>query len=86
VPRSQTLIEAGYEVGQVEQWHDDEAEAMDLVHRVELMGAIGDAVQRLGVGVSTGVLSQEQATALLARVMGDDTSEAGQVTPEGVST
>jgi hypothetical protein len=75
VPRHQTLIERGYEAEQVEAWHADEAEAMDMVRRVELMGAVGDAIQRLGVGVSTGVLSHDQAMALMARVMGDTMGE-----------
>lgn len=75
VPRAQALVEAGYEAGQVEQWHADEAEALDLAHRVQLIGAVGDAVQRLGVGVSTGALSQEQANAFVARVMGDAVGE-----------
>ena len=76
VPRQQTLIEAGYEVEQVEQWHAEEADAMDLARRAELMAALADAVQRLGSGVQWGVLSQDQASALINRVLGDDAGEA----------
>lgn len=75
VPRGQTLVEAGYEAAQVEEWHTEEAAALDLQNRVYLMGAIGDAIQRIGAGVGLGVLSQEQATAIIGRLVGEATGD-----------
>lgn len=71
VPRHQALVETGYEAEQVEQWMADEGSALDLVRRVELIGLMADAIQRLGSGVGLGVLSPEQASAIIDRIVGE---------------
>lgn len=78
VPVDQTLIEAGYETEQVGRWMDGQAEAMDLGHRVDLLGKIGTAVQSIGSGVALGVVSQEEASRIIAMVL----DQAGQVETE----
>lgn len=77
VPRAQTLIERGYEAEQVAQWHADEAEGLAVANRLQLLSMMADAVQRLGAGVGLGVLSQEQATTVIDRILGD-LAEPGQ--------
>jgi len=69
VPQDQTLVEAGYEPEQVARWLNDESEAMDLSHRITLLGAIGDAVQKIGSGVALGVLSEQEASAAIGMVL-----------------
>lgn len=69
VPVDQTLIEAGYESEQVARWMDDQAEAMDIGHRVDLLGKIGAAVQSIGSGVALGVVSQEEASKIISLVL-----------------
>lgn len=71
VPRSQSLVEAGYEVEQVEQWHAEEAESMGLARQAELMASITDSVYRLSAAVSLGTLSQDQAGTLITTVLGE---------------
>lgn len=73
VPVDQTLVEAGYDPEQVARWLDDQGEAMDLGHRVDLLGKIGAAVQSIGSGVALGVVDQADATAIIAMVLNQAT-------------
>jgi hypothetical protein len=69
VPIDQTLIEAGYDPEQVARWLDAQGEAMDLGHRVDLLGKIGEAVQSIGSGVALGVVSQSDASRIIQMVL-----------------
>lgn len=69
VPQQQTLVEAGYEAEQVKTWLDQEAESMDLVRRVSVLGQFGDAVTKLGAGVGAGVLSVEEANRVIQTLL-----------------
>lgn len=69
VPIDQTLIEAGYDPEQVARWLDAQGEAMDLGHRVDLLGKIGEAVQSIGSGVALGVVSQGDASRIIQMVL-----------------
>lgn len=71
VPRHQTLIEAGYEVEQVEQWQAEEAERLDLVRRAEVMAQLADAVQRFATVTSWGVMTPDQVGSIISHVLGD---------------
>lgn len=70
VPQYQTLVEAGYEPETVAKWLDQNAEAMNLRSRVELLGLVGDAVQKLGAGIALGVLDETRAAAVIEQVLG----------------
>lgn len=74
VPIDQTLIEAGYDADQVARWLDAQGEAMDLGHRVDLLGKIGAAVQSIGAGVALGVVSQGEASAIIQMVLDQATN------------
>lgn len=69
VPQGQTLVEAGYEQETVDGWLDDEAEDMDLMRRADLMVKVSDAAQKLGAAVGSGVMTAEQAQAVIAMLM-----------------
>lgn len=75
VPIDQTLVEAGYDSEQVARWLDAQGEAMDLGHRVDLLGKIGLAVQSIGSGVALGVVSQEEASSIIQMVLDQATTE-----------
>lgn len=70
VPQAQTLVEAGYEQETVDKWLDDDAEAMDLVRRADLVVKVADASQKLGAAVGSGVMNAEQAQAVIAVLLG----------------
>lgn len=70
VPQGQTLVEAGYEQETVDTWLDDDAEAMDLMRRADLMVKVADAAQKLGAAVGSGVMNEGQAQAVIAMLMG----------------
>ena len=69
VPREQALVEAGYPPEIVKAWLanlDDDAE---LQRRVELLAALGDAIQKLGSGVALGAVTEQQVATILDGVM-----------------
>lgn len=70
VPQGQTLVEAGYETETVEEWLNQEAEALDTFRRVELITKVAEAVQGLGSGVALNVITEEQARAVVDRLLG----------------
>ncbi len=70
VPQGQTLVEAGYEQDTVDQWLDEDAEAMDLMRRADLMVKVADAAQKLGAAVGSGVATAEQAQEIIAMLLG----------------
>ena len=53
VPVKQTLIEAGYEVGQVDAWLDGQAEASPLQQQINQIAILADAMDKMA---SAGVL------------------------------
>jgi len=65
VPKKRTLLEQGYGEDEVGAWYpEDEADevGVDVLHeRVELLGSLADAAQKLGMAVQFGVMSTEQA-------------------------
>ena len=73
VTQDQALREAGYTDEQVEGFLDANQEEMALQRRIELLNSTADAIQKLGAGVSTGVISQAQVDALIGRIIGEQT-------------
>lgn len=73
VTQEQALREAGYTDEQVESFLDANQEEMALQRRIELLNSTADAIQKLGAGVSTGVISQQQVDALISRIIGEQT-------------
>lgn len=69
VPQAQTLLEAGYEAEQVKTWFDAAPEALDLSRQVELLGKLSEIVARLREGVDAGLISQQEATAVVAQLV-----------------
>lgn len=69
VPQSQTLREAGYDGDLVDTWLDTDDEALSLARRVAVLDQIGDAMQKISSGVAAGVLSAENAAALVEGVL-----------------
>lgn len=69
VPQSQLLRESGYEGDLVDTWLEADDEALSLAHRVTMLNTIGDAMQKISAGVSAGVLSAENAAALVEGVL-----------------
>lgn len=65
VPKKRTLLEQGYGQDEVDEWYpEDEADevGVDVLHeRVELLGSLAEAAQKLGMAVQFGVMSAEQA-------------------------
>lgn len=70
VPQDVTLIEAGYDPEQVEEWLDDENESMDLVRRVAILDSIAGALQKLSAAAGLGVVAPEAVADLVARLLG----------------
>lgn len=70
VPQNQTLVEAGYDQETVDGWLDDEAEDMDLMRRADLVVKVADAAQKMGAAVGSGVMTAEQAQAMVAMLLG----------------
>lgn len=73
VTQDQALREAGYTDEQVEGFLDANQEEMALQRRIELLNSTADAIQKLGAGVSTGVISQGQVDMLISRIIGEQT-------------
>jgi hypothetical protein len=71
VTQDQALREAGYTDEQVENFLDANQEEMALQRRIELLNSTADAIQKLGAGVATGVISQQQVDALITRIIGE---------------
>jgi len=73
VTQEQALREAGYTDEQVTAFLDANQEEMALQRRIELLNSTADAVQKLGAGVATGVISQQQVDLLISRIIGEQT-------------
>jgi hypothetical protein len=70
VPRRQALIEAGYRQEQVDEWLSG-ADDTELQRRVDILAALADSAQKLGAAVALGVVTNEQAAALLTGALSD---------------
>jgi hypothetical protein len=70
VPMKQTLVEAGYEAEQVDSWLDQEAEAMALANRVNLLNTLGDAITKISSGIGAGVLDEATANQIITNLVG----------------
>jgi hypothetical protein len=70
VPARQALTEAGYTSELVEGWLDG-SDASNLATRLDALGKVGDAMQKLGSAVSLGALDKGQVDTILAQVMGE---------------
>lgn len=77
VPQDVTLVEAGYDPEQVEQWLDEENESMDLVRRVSILNGVADALQKLSAAAGLGVVAPEAVAQLVSKLL-------GSIAPEGV--
>lgn len=70
VPRKQALMEAGYRAEQVDEWLAGVDDA-ELQRRVSILASLADSAQKLGAAATLGVISDEQAKALLAGALSD---------------
>jgi hypothetical protein len=70
VPRRQALMEAGYRAEQVDQWLSGVDDA-ELQRRVDILASLADSAQKLGTATTLGVISDDQAKALLAGALSD---------------
>lgn len=70
VPRRQALMEAGYRAEQVDAWLAGVDDA-ELQRRVDVLASLADSAQKLGAATTLGVITSEQATALLAGAIDD---------------
>lgn len=83
VPRERALIEAGYPPEVVQAWLADLDDDAELQRRVELLAALGDAVQKLGSGIALGAVTEEQVTTLLDTVLNAAARTGGELTGGG---
>jgi hypothetical protein len=70
VPRRQVLLEAGYREEQVDKWLAGVDDA-ELARRTDILAAVADSAQKLGAATTLGVVSSEQAQALLNGALSD---------------
>jgi hypothetical protein len=70
VPRKQALMEGGYRAEQVDAWLAGVDDA-ELQRRVDILASLADSAQKLGSAATLGVLSNEQAQALLSGALSD---------------
>jgi hypothetical protein len=70
VPRRQALMEAGYRQEQVDEWLAGVDDA-ELSRRVEILALVADSAQKLGAAATLGVVTSEQAQALLNGALSD---------------
>lgn len=70
VPRKQALMEAGYREEQVDEWLAGVDDA-ELARRVDILATLADSAQKLGAAATLGVVSSEQAQALLNQALSD---------------
>jgi len=65
VPTKRTLVEQGYGQEDVDEWYpetESDSVSVDVLReRVDLLGAMADAAQKIGMAVQFGVLTAEQA-------------------------
>jgi hypothetical protein len=82
VPRKQALMEGGYRAEQVDEWLAGVDDA-ELQRRVDILASLADSAQKLGAAATLGVISSEQAQALLAGALSDLEVLAGVQQEEG---
>lgn len=70
VPRKQALMEGGYRAEQVDEWLTGVDDA-ELQRRVDILASLADSAQKLGAAATLGVISNEQAQALLDGALSD---------------
>ncbi len=70
VPRKQALMEAGYREEQVDEWLSGVDDA-ELARRVDILATLADSAQKLGAATALGVVSGDQAQALLNGALAD---------------
>ena len=75
VPQDVILREANYPADEVQAWLDQQGEAMAMAQRIRMVKELAEGLSTLGSAVSLGVVSQEQVDALVARIMGEATTE-----------
>ena len=69
VPQAQALVEAGYDPDTVAKWLDQQANAMALRDRVELLNMVGDAVTKLGQAIALGAIDQSKAGQVVDQIL-----------------
>ncbi|MEU6365759.1 phage portal protein [Streptomyces sp. NPDC046931] len=81
VPRRQALVEAGYRAEQVDAWLAGVDDA-ELQRRVDILTSLAASAQQLGSAATLGVISSDQAAALLSGTI-DDLELLAQAQEEG---
>jgi hypothetical protein len=77
VPQAQALVEAGYDPDTVGKWLDQQANAMALRDRVELLNMVGDAVTKLGQAIALGAIDQAKAGQVVDQILGQAIPKPG---------
>lgn len=70
VPIRDSLIRAGIAAEDVDQWLEDKNDLSVSTASVELLGALGDALQRLGHTPQAPLVSQEQLQGIISQLIG----------------
>jgi hypothetical protein len=86
VPSEELLNEAGYPDEQVSKWLESQ-ETQSLPQRMVILGQLGTAVQTLSAGVTQGIVSDNQAQALISRFIGliaEGTSDSDVTGPDAL--
>lgn len=75
VPMSQTLLEAGYTMEQIEAFEQDSGKDMTMLRRVEIIDKLGDALGKLTALTATDVISPEKINTLITALISDADTE-----------
>lgn len=78
----QTLTEAGYDSGQVDEFMQDGGDEASLLARATILNTMADAITKLTASVSTGFVDQTTVTELINQLFGSIMSE----NPDGNAT
>lgn len=71
VPQKHALVEAGYEEPTVDEWLDEQEEAMDLGRRIALLDQLASALQKLAAVSALGQLDATKLQGIIDSVMGE---------------
>jgi hypothetical protein len=71
VPQDVALTETGYTQEEVDGWREQEADAIGLTQRIQMLEQIAGAAQALGAASSLGVLTPDQVQLVIVSLLGD---------------
>jgi hypothetical protein len=71
VPQDVALVETGYTPEEVDGWREQEADAIGLTQRIQMLEQIAAAAQSLGAAASLGVMTPDQVQLVIVSLLGD---------------